>query len=120
MSHESQVDRALSLNPAALSCFAVAICAIATSLVGLAIPHFPAGGMAIVGMFYLVIGLFDAVLHPALSDESEGQPVTEQPATNARLHPNMTDAHNMVDDRASAPHEGVKKAHDRRGELVEV
>ena len=120
MTHESHTDRALSLNPVAMSCFAVAVCAIATSLLGLVIPHFPAGGMAIVGAFYLVIGLFDVVLHPAQSGEIAGQPATEQPATNTRLHPSVTDAHNTLDDRVSAAHEDVKKAHDRRRDLVEA
>ena len=120
MTHESHTDRALSLNPVAMSCFAVAVCAIATSLLGLVIPHFPAGGMAIVGIFYLVVGLFDFVLHPAPSGQSAGQSTTEQPATSDHLHPSVTDAHNTVGDRVSAPHEGAKKALDNRRELVEV
>jgi len=120
MTHETQTDRALSLNPVAMSCFAVAICAVATSLLGLVIPHFPAGGMAIVGMFYLVVGLFDLVLHPAAADETVAQPATEQSTTGDRLHPSVTDAHNTVDDRVTAPHEGTNKAHDRRRDLVEA
>ena len=120
MTHETQTDRALTLNPVAMSCFAVAICAVATSLLGLVIPHFPAGGMAIVGMFYLVVGLFDLVLHPAATDDTSAQPATQESAIGERSHSVVTDARNTADNRSTDPHEGANKVHDRRKDLVEA
>lgn len=120
MKHESQTARTLSLNPVALSCFAVAVCAFTTSLAGLAIGHFPAGGMALVGAFYLVIGAIDAVAHPGAVVVVATHPTTEHATTGVRQHSSLNVTHNMMDDRASALQDAANKTHDRRRDLVEA
>ena len=58
MAHNNQSTGRLSVNPVALSSYAVAICSFAGALLGLLSSHFPSGGLAAVGGFYLVVGLF--------------------------------------------------------------
>ena len=57
MSHNVQTATRLSMNPVALSSFSVAICSFGAAVLGLPFSHWPAGGLAGVGAFYLVVGL---------------------------------------------------------------
>ena len=58
MSHSASSVSKLSVNPVALSCYSVAVCSFAVSVLGLPFSHWPSGALAGVGGFYLIVGLF--------------------------------------------------------------
>jgi hypothetical protein len=61
MSDNVQSAPGVTLNPVVLSCYAVAICSFITAGIGLGITHFPSVGLAIVGVFYLIVAVVGRV-----------------------------------------------------------
>ena len=82
MSHNDHSGSQLSLNPVALSSYAVAICSFAGATLGLVSSHFPSAGLAAVGGFYLVVGV--------VSQLTAKSPATELPH-HATGHPSSVE-----------------------------
>jgi len=70
MSDNNHSDARLSMNPVALSSYAVSVCAFAGAGIGLISSHFPAGGMAAVGGFYLIVGVISQLTSKPQTTES--------------------------------------------------
>ena len=97
----------LSFDPVALSCLAVSSCAFALSLTGLAMSHFPATGMAVVGTFYLAVGV---VYY--LSKERQAQFADVAGAGFGGTDSATGHVHTAADDLAEVAHDLNEAAHE--------
>ena len=88
------------LNVTTMSCYAVATCAFATSLVGLGVAHWPTLGIASVGVGYLVLGILSYCVSPGESLISE--PHGDSPHDIAVAFPDSSTL--MTDERPRALH----------------
>lgn len=84
-----------SFNPTVLSCVAVSVCAFTAAIIGLAFDHFPSAGMASVGLFYLIIALFNIGVKTPVFDEKSDQSIS----TVDRC-PRVSDASNLTGETA--------------------
>ena len=106
MSENHQKPLRLSMNPVALSSYAVSVCSFAGAAIGLVSEHFPSGGLAAVGGFYLIVGLLSP--NPAKSNASQG--------SGQELGGITSGADNLVAESMASPREAV--SNNRKRDLV--